>query len=274
MGPETLEACYTTLGLTPDATCNEIKHAYRTLVKRWHPDRFATDTDRQRQALEHFYAVTHAYAMLRAHQATADLAHPHGGWWCQRVRALSWVGRGAWGLGVGALIVAGCYAFQPTSRPAAPSAPPTRLPGSLAQSVSPRVYITVGSTPDVVRAIQGTPTWATDRIWEYGGSRLYFKAGRVTGWDIWSGSPLKVQLLPATSINPVPASFTVGSTKDEVLAVQGTPTRVTERLWEYGASRVFFTDNCVTRWEVWPGSPLHAHLLPVAPESQAPLPGE
>jgi hypothetical protein len=218
--------------------------------------------------------VTHAYAMLRAHQDAAGLAQPHEGWWRQRVWALSWVGRGAWGLGIGVLIVVGCYALPPIFRHAAPSAPPTRLPGGLAQSVSPPAYVTIGSTPDVVRAIQGTPTWATDRIWEYGGSRLYFKAGRVSGWDIWSGSPLKVQLLPATSINPVPAYFTVGSTKDEVLAVQGTPTRVTERLWEYGASRVFFTDNCVTRWEVWPGSPLHAHLVPLAPETSAPLPGE
>jgi DnaJ-class molecular chaperone len=30
MGPETLEACYQTLGLTPDAKYYEIKHAYRT----------------------------------------------------------------------------------------------------------------------------------------------------------------------------------------------------------------------------------------------------
>jgi len=267
MGPETLEACYTTLGLTPDATFNEIQHAYRILVKRCHPDRFATNTDRQRQALEHFHAVTHAYAMLRAHQASADLPRRHGGWWRQRVRALSWVGRGAWCLGIAGLIVAGCYALQPTLRHAALSAPPPSLAGSLAQSVSPHAYVTVGSTYDAVRAIQGTPAWATDRIWEYGGSRLYFKAGRVIGWDTWPGSPLKVQLLPATSIHPVPASFTVGSTKDEVLAVQGTPTRVTERLWEYGASRVFFTDGRVARWEVWPGSLLHTHLLPVEPET-------
>ena len=267
MGPETLAACYQTLGLTPDAKYHEIKHAYRTLVKRWHPDRFATDLDRQRQALEHFHAVTHAYAMLRAHRTAADLSRLHGHWWRQGVCALSWAARGAWCLGIGVLIVVGCYALQPTCRHAAPSAPSARLPGDLAQSVSPRAYVTVGSTHAAVRAIQGTPTWATDRIWEYGGSRLYFKAGRVIGWDIWPGSPLNVQLLPAASINPVPASFTVGSTKDEVLAVQGTPTRVTERLWEYGASRVFFTDNRVTRWEVWPGSPLHARLLPVAPET-------
>ena len=45
MDPETIEACYKTLRLTPDAKFNEIKHAYRTLVKHWHPDRFATDAD-------------------------------------------------------------------------------------------------------------------------------------------------------------------------------------------------------------------------------------
>jgi hypothetical protein len=204
--------------------------------------------------------------MLRAYQATADLARQHGSWWRRQVPALPWVRRGAWCLGMGGLIILGCYALQPICRHAAPTAPPARLPGGLAQSVLPRAYVTIGSTPDAVRAIHGSPTWATDRVWEYGGSRLYFKAGRVIGWDIWPGSPLQVQLFPAASINPVPASFTVGSTKDDVLAVQGTPTKVTDRLWEYGASRVFFTDNRVTRWEVWPGSPLHAHLVPVEPE--------
>jgi hypothetical protein len=267
MDAETLAACYATLGLTPDAQCNEIKHAYRTLIKYWHPDRFATDPDRQRRALERFHDITYAYAMLRAHQDAADPSRLHGSWWRQQVRTLSWVGRGAWCLGLGGLIMVGCYALQPILRHAAPPAPPARVPGGVAQSVSLRAYVTLGSTHDAVRAIHGPPTWATDRVWEYGGSRLYFKTGRVIGWDIWPGSPLQVQLFPAASINPVPASFTVGSTKDEVLAVQGTPTRVTERLWEYGASRVFFTDNRVTRWEVWPGSPLHAHLLPVESET-------
>lgn len=89
----------------------------------------------------------------------------------------------------------------------------------------------------------------------------------MTGWDIWPGTPLKVQLLPMIPLSPVPAYFTVGSTKDEVLAVQGTPTRVTERLWEYGASRVVFTDNRVIRWEAWPTSPLKARLAPIDPDT-------
>src|SRR2546422_760072 len=267
MSTETLETCYRTLGLAPNAGFDEVKYAYRILVKRWHPDRFATDTDRQRQALEHFYSITSAYETLRAHQAAVDVTPLHIRGRRQRRRVVSWATQGAWCLGLGGLITIGCYAFQPTLRHAPPPLSLARPPVVLTQSVAQRESVTVGSTKDAVRAVQGSPSWATDRMWEYGGSRLYFNAGRVTGWEIWPGSPLKVHLLPAAPINPVPEYFTVGSTKDEVLAVQGTPTRVTERLWEYGASRVSFTDNRVTRWEVWPGSPLKARLLPVAPET-------
>src|SRR5712691_1721570 len=107
MGTETLEACYRTLGLAPDAGFAEVKHAYRALVKCWHPDRFATDPDRQRQALEHFHAITSAYATLRARQATADVTHPPVRGWRQRVRVVSWAARGAWCLGIGGLIAVG-----------------------------------------------------------------------------------------------------------------------------------------------------------------------
>ena len=87
---EMLEACYKILRLTPDAKFNEMKYAYRTLVQRWHPGRFATDAARQRQTLEHVHAVTQAYAMFRAYRAVADLSYAQGGWRCQGVRALAW----------------------------------------------------------------------------------------------------------------------------------------------------------------------------------------
>src|SRR6266446_1528178 len=201
MSTETLETCYRILGLAPNAGFDEVKYAYRVLVKRWHPDRFATDTERQRQALEHFYAISSAYETLRARQAAVDVTPPPARGWHQRRRVVSWATRGAWCLGLGGLITIGCYAFQPASRHAPLPPSLARPPVVLAQSLAQREFITVGST------------------------------------------------------------------KDEVLAVQGTPTRVTERLWEYGASRVSFTDSRVTRWEVWPGSPLKARLLPVEPET-------
>ncbi|MGH8246156.1 MAG: hypothetical protein ACREUU_06965, partial [Gammaproteobacteria bacterium] len=41
------------------------------------------------------------------------------------------------------------------------------------------------------------------------------------------------------------AYFTVGSSKDDVLRVQGTPDEVTDSMWRYGTSRVFFAKGRV-----------------------------
>lgn len=129
---------------------------------------------------------------------------------------------------------------------------------SLRQSAPPPSFFTVGSTKDEVLAIQGSPTHFSRHVWEYGGSRVYFRNERVTHWEIWSRSPLKAQLRP-TTVTPITRSyFTVGSTKDEVLTIQGSPTRFSQRVWEYGYSRVYFNDDRVTRWEAWRSSPLKA----------------
>jgi hypothetical protein len=123
-------------------------------------------------------------------------------------------------------------------------------------------YFTVGSTKAEVSAVQGPPTRTSEHVWEYGGSRVYFRYGRVSKWDMWPRSPLKVRLQPALPLEAVPAYFTVGSTKDEVVVVQGTPTRFSDRVWEYGHSRVYFEADRVARWEAWRGSPLKArHAL-------------
>jgi len=124
---------------------------------------------------------------------------------------------------------------------------------------------TVGSSKDEVLAVQGTPTQFSDRAWEYGSSSVFFSGGRVTSWDVWPGSPLKVQMLPSQPAGATKGYFTVGSSKDEVLAVQGTPTQFSDRAWEYGSSSVFFSGGRVTSWDVWPGSPLKVRMLPSQP---------
>ena len=43
-------------------------------------------------------------------------------------------------------------------------------------------------------------------------------------------------------------SFTIGSTKKEVINVQGTPDSYTDKMFRYGLSRVFFQDGRVTDW--------------------------
>jgi curved DNA-binding protein CbpA len=130
---------------------------------------------------------------------------------------------------------------QPVKAPAAP-----RKVGS---------YITVGSTRDEVLEQQGTPTASTDDKLVYGKSELYLKGGSVIGWRIDPvSSPIRVKLWPAASVDPDPGYFAVGSTRDFVLVVQGTPTAFSEGKFEYGGSVVYFQNNRVVSWKNDPGS--------------------
>jgi outer membrane protein assembly factor BamE (lipoprotein component of BamABCDE complex) len=121
-------------------------------------------------------------------------------------------------------------------------------------------YFTVGSTRDEVLAVQGTPTEFAERVWKYGSSSVFFNNGRVASWDIWPGAPLRARMLPAEHVDASVGYFTVGSTKDEVLAVQGAPTEFTERVWKYGSSSVFFNNGRVVSWDIWPGAPLRIQM--------------
>ena len=59
--------------------------------------------------------------------------------------------------------------------------------------------------------------------------------------------------------------FTIGSTKDEVLAVQGTPTRMVistdGSIWYYGMSKVHFASGRVRSWNISPHNPLKVRRI-------------
>ena len=57
---KTKRDCYEILGLSRNATANEIKKAYRKLAKKYHPDTNAGNA----QAEERFKEVTEAYGIL------------------------------------------------------------------------------------------------------------------------------------------------------------------------------------------------------------------
>ncbi len=132
-------------------------------------------------------------------------------------------------------------------------------PGAVSPELSGRVSpdtFTVGSTKDEVLAVQGTPTEFSNRVWKYGSSSVLFSGGRVASWDVEPDSPLKVRMVPSRPGRTTKGYFTVGSTKDEVLAVQGTPTEFTDSVWKYGSSSVLFSGGVVTRCYSEPDSPL------------------
>lgn len=113
----------------------------------------------------------------------------------------------------------------------------------------PMPYVTLGLTKDEVIEVMGTPTSSSGDALTFGHSVFYFRNGTVAGWKVDpSLIPLRVKLWPG-HFDPDITSFTVGSSKNDVIAVQGTPTLLTENKLGYGASEVFFENGKVTGWK-------------------------
>jgi hypothetical protein len=116
-------------------------------------------------------------------------------------------------------------------------------------------FITIGSTRDEVIAMQGHPTESSDDKLVYGHSELDLKDGSVVGWKISPESnPIRVKLWPEHSVDTSQTSFTVDSTRDDVLVVQGTPTAFSKDEFDYGTSAVYFRGNRVASWKNDPSS--------------------
>ncbi|MEE8292570.1 MAG: DnaJ domain-containing protein [Candidatus Tectomicrobia bacterium] len=283
---------YHALGLKPGASPEEVKCAYRTRAKAWHPDRFAHDARLQQKALEKFKEINNAYDKLRTTQChrrkvEGDRRQEKQATYGSSGHIRQFVSRlrvPTWSVALAAFVILpllftqfgstphrAATSAKSTSKPVVSARPTTRVhltpptsvvraPRQPSQPASKPTSFTLGSTKRQVLAVQGAPSSASDSVWEYSGSRVYFRNGRVTRWDIWPRSPLRVELRPSTPIDTSRGFFTVGSTKDEVLAIQGTPTSVTDRVWDYGHSRVYFRHGRVTRWDIWSRSPLKAKL--------------
>jgi DnaJ domain len=339
------------LELKSDASENEIKEAYRVLVKVWHPDRFQADKKLRAAAEEKLKALNTAYVFLTEKKSTAKPRPAAGRTYRTESRSGSRsepqreprtaraaprqprMARRRWklipspavlvslcALACGVLIVVlvlqsfdSTLASDPTvgriylevrdgvtgrfrqamdgiwsgagqrvhdlvphrNEPVAAATPPVSGETQLAsqtdtvpQSAHRRElgaaqaapaklmpYITVGLTKDEVTAIEGAPTASTDSKLVYQGSEIDFTAGKVSGWKIDPASaPIRVKLWPDAPVDPDLDSFGVGSSKNVVLVVQGTPTYFSENEFRYGGSAVFFQNGRVVGWKDDPAS--------------------
>jgi hypothetical protein len=109
-----------------------------------------------------------------------------------------------------------------------------------------RTTFSLGSSKDEVSRVQGTPTQVEGNKWSYGFSEVFFKDGVVNGFNNFFNS-LKVTMLPSkeSEASFSRGYFTIGSSQDEVLAVQGTPTVVQGNTWSYQLSEIVFVDGKV-----------------------------
>jgi curved DNA-binding protein CbpA len=117
---------------------------------------------------------------------------------------------------------------------------------------TPEVF-SIGATKVEVTSIQGTPTAIADynilnqEVWTYGRSTINFSRGRMDGYANYGGN-LKVSLIKETEIQ-YSDRYTIGSTKSDVLLIQGTPTQIVnykvlnQETWSYGISTIGFENG-------------------------------
>lgn len=147
-----------------------------------------------------------------------------------------------------------------------PAAPPPPSEKLLLSPEPSKPFFTIGSTSAEVLRVQGAPSRIQGQTWVYGLSEVRFRHGRVWQYNNFDGS-LRVRLLPAgADERAAPADFTIGSTEDDVLRAQGTPTRVERDKWFYGFSTVRFQDGRVREYDNHFGH-LKVRLLPSTRET-------
>ena len=133
---------------------------------------------------------------------------------------------------------------------------PFSPPWARRTSLTPASF-SLGSSKSDVYAVQGPPMRMTDTVWHYGPSRVYFRGDAVIGWSVSSGTPLRLGQGEPDASSGQQNSFAVGSTQSEVLAAQGPPTELTDEVWRYGSSEVYFKGGRVVKWKAGPGQSLN-----------------
>jgi curved DNA-binding protein CbpA len=116
-------------------------------------------------------------------------------------------------------------------------------------------YITSGLTPMEVLSVLGNPTSSSGEKMVYRESEIYFRNGHVAGWKIDpKTAPIRVKLWPDAAPVPGMTTFAVGSSKSDVIALQGTPSLFSDNQFGYGGSVVFFQNDRVVGWKEDPAS--------------------
>lgn len=129
-------------------------------------------------------------------------------------------------------------------------------------------FFTLGSSQADVLRIQGPPSRVHGQVWVYGLSEVQFREGRLARYNNFDGS-LRIRLQPQPNPeNSATGYFTIGSTENDVLLAQGTPSRVEGGKWHYGFSEIQFKSGRVQGFQNYYGN-LHVLMLPVASPTPA-----
>lgn len=287
---------YRVLGVEPGCSWEELRSAYRRMVRAWHPDHRPAPGESDQPSNDTIKEITHAFRSLSdyrrrhgylpapaadheraAHDNPPDAGSPniaaagpdplspspaHSDPWTgvprtvRRSPSSTVTGYTIAGAIVvmGYVVLGGLWSdeWSPDNVAQAPPSNADERANTSARGMHTRLkaaYFGIGSGISDVYAIQGDPTHVTSDTWSYGASKIYFANDRVTAWESHPSFPLKADAYPSPHM-PATTTFTIGSTKKTVRAVQGLPLTEGDSIWDYGVVRVHFRHDKVIAWEI------------------------
>jgi len=266
------------LDLNSDATPEDVSRARRDLAMVWHPDRFHHNARLHRKAEEKLKAINEAYHILqgytpipvvRIHPSHTPSAQPHT---------------------TGTHSETQVKEQHTTSSPFEPSKNEDRIPHAPTNRFRIPLWVTITGIivalgfidnpfedsnieqyqqPHIINTLstpaqhQPDPSLPEEPfVHLQDGFPFTPQPDNTKQQEEVSPARLPVaQVLPPEHIvNTIHESFTIGSTKDTVLRIQGMPTKVTRQVWKFGSSSVFFQNDKVVSWNIWPSSPLKVQI--------------
>ena len=276
-------------GLGKDATETEIRNAYRILVKVWQPDRLQDDPELKEEAENKLKDINTAFESLIA--TSTELI--------ERQRSVYTTSRAASTETIPDAVAAPRKAsLGYTTLVVLPNRTPPPLPG-LWQKTKPlfafwrrfrlifgiaalafliltgRSIWTVFKAHDAARqaaqpapqAAQPAPQNAESSQAEK--TRAAYRLTLPPPRNLDSRQPEKTgaatQKAPAAPHHVLLPYLTVGSTRDEALTQEGTPTASSEDKLVYGKSELYLKDGAVVGWRIDPSSPIRVKLWPGSP---------
>lgn len=287
---------YALLGIRPGDSWQKLRDSYKSVVRKWHPDRFPQSNTKHGVAEEKTKEINRAYQELQEYfqqhgrmpldeelpvtsqpdEVGTTAASPRQpdtkytadpGTWTSTSRdqkKTNAASRLRYSLILPVLFLAAYFFFWPTldelphvDREAGSSvATSDTHPEQTPQHVKKK-YFTTGSSLGEVHSIQGIPTRIEGDTWYYGDAKVVFLHGKVSSWvDSADQNLLALSGQEPLSQQTVKQYFSTGSTKIEVRAIQGTPLREMDNVWDYGLSRIYFEKEKVVGWHESPLEPL------------------
>jgi curved DNA-binding protein CbpA len=257
------QKCYSTLGVHQDANWETVRSAYKRQIRRWHPDRYQ-NPDQRRFAEDMCKEINIAYQLLddyyrlfgtlpQENESEQNVSTPGGD-----------ARHGSTGH-TDAKTESYSRADQDRGAASSRSQPAHRSYTSILLAVT---VVTAGyllTDPIFTEeTVPGRLEYPESSIGSFETKPRSSSATNSYGETVLEADSVEWQNnLKSTAHKPDPAAATAGlpyitkgSTKHDVLAIQGRPQRETDTAWDYGLSRINFLHGKVVDWYENPMNPL------------------